>query len=214
MFRIFTKSRGIFFYSLLAFLLWGYEVGACIDAPDIIKLPGSTFVAETITIETSKKVPGGAFKITFGKTAVSHNGTCWFYHKESKCLSQVVPTGYHVAIKKNGKEIGLLKFDDKAKTLHAYSISKPGVKDPDKPYLAFRTAREVCRASFCTGYDLTVTAHEKDRVIGRYHSTFRPDGPIARNLEAKSQGQKPFGILNLRGKEFSSQGCHVKVKPI
>ena len=106
MIRIFTRKWGVLFYSFLAVLLCSYEAEGRraggghehltdeppAPAPDVILLPGSTFIAETITIESSKIRQTGRHKITFGKTVLSYKDRkkCWFNHNSKKCLSQQV----------------------------------------------------------------------------------------------------------------------------
>ena len=156
MYHIFTKSWRVVFYTVfLAFILCGYEAGACISTPDEVKLPGSTFTAETITVEESED-----FKIRFGNTIVYHSGRCWFYENDSKCLhqwqaeaekkyGQFVP----VRIVKNNVFLGLIEFDDRSKTLWAYSVSPKGQKDTSKPYLEFRKHKGVCSKKCARQYD-------------------------------------------------------------
>ena len=214
----------MFFYCLLAVLLCtGYEVGACLSTPDEIKLPGSTFTAERITVEKLRGRGAAAnkavFVISFGTTNLYHNGRCWFYRNKSKCLSQMVPAGHHIAINKGSSQtkIGVLEWNDRNKTLHAYSISSAGVKDTNKPYLKF--TQSICndRSNIqpCpTGVTLTVTAHARGRIIGKYSIRHNPNGPVARDLGVgSSQGQGHTGVIHLgNNKEFSSSGCGVNVK--
>ena len=117
------KSWNVFFYSVLAFILCVYEAGACLYLPDEIKVPGSTFTAEKITVENSKKM-----EIRFGKTTIYHNGSCWFYVNGSKCLHRWEEERRKngeltsVQISKNGRTLGLVKYNDQSKTLRVYSI--------------------------------------------------------------------------------------------
>ena len=239
MFHGFKRSKGVVFSGFLAFLLWGYEAGACLSTPDEIKLPGSSFTAERITVGKSLKKGYGIFTITFGNTALSYRRgnhctnsgptkecrmeLCWFYHNQSQCLSNMIPEGHHVAIKaKDGREIGLVEIDNKSKTLHAYSTSSAGVKDTNKPYLKFREHKDFCNGKRpigqpCpTGVNLTVTAHAGGRIIGKYSIRHDPKGPVARDLGVgSSQGQGHTGVIYLGNhKNFSSNGCGVNVKPL
>ena len=274
MFRIFTRRWGMFFYSLLAVLLWGYETGACLSTPDEIKLPGSTFTTERITVGKSGKRVPAVFSITFGDTLIYHGWgsrhnktTCWYNHQAKQCLTQMVRGGgKSIQITKNGRQIGVLEWDDREHTLEVYSISG-GRKDPKKPYLKFtehiggctrdikyKCIRQwdtrgcvVCKVSSKKGvwqcpekldrracmpskakkcveqvpYNhcvvrLTVTAHEGNRIIGKYSiGSGGGKKAVARGLGVgSSQRQGHTGVIHLgNNKEFSSSGCHVNVKP-
>ena len=119
MFRILTRSWGVFFYGLLAVLLCGgYEVGACLSSPDEIKVPGSTFTAERITVGKSGKGIPAVFSITFGDTLLyfrKGKWWCWYHHQAKQCLTQMAKEGKKsIQIDKNGLKIGVLKkWDDK-----------------------------------------------------------------------------------------------------
>ena len=275
MFHVFTRGREVFFYSfIVALLCGGYETGsrpgggdhshsnrAPRFCPDTIKLSGSTFEAEKITVAeppgTMLKIPHkpGHHQITFGNTVLSYgtrSQSCWFHHNSKKCLSQMVadkpkgrcvqrydnmgcklcPTdaqgnaiecpkmdcggfkvkelvnkcvkyegggGHHVVIKKNGKEIGVVEFDDKAGKLYAYSISAPGQKDPKKPYLEFHEVASPVKqgADSSRSYKLTVTAYAGGRVIGKYESLSND-----RNTGTGKPENCPNSVLDLRGKQF------------
>ena len=69
------------------------------------------------------------------------------------------------------------------------------------------------------GVNLTVTAysHQNGRVIGKYESRYDPNGPQARGMgvNAGQQGQSHRGVVFLgNSKLFSSNGCHVTVRPL
>ena len=230
MIRIFTRRWGIGLHIFLACLLCnGYEAESkhcggghehSVDhppapAPHIIILPGSTFTAEKITIETSNNRQDGRHKITFGNTVLSYKDTkkCWFHHNSKKCLSQEVADkskgggSYHVAIKVNGREIGVVELDDKSGKLHAYSISAAGQKDPQKPYLEFHE-QPVPATKGVLRYKLTVSAYDRGRLIGTYESL---SDNIALSLGPQAKKGQP---LNLRGKKVSSKNGKIDMKPL
>ena len=224
MFRIFTRSWGVFLYSLLTVLLCGsYEVGACIATPDEIKVPGSTFTEERITAgRTLLRGISSAFSISFGNTNVYHNESkClhqWKAEAERKQSGQLIP----IRISKNGRFLELIEFNDREKKLWVYSMSGKQ-KASNKPYLEFHEHEPFCNGKRpigqpCPeGVNLTVTAYayEGGRSIGVYVSRYNPNGPQARGLgaSASQQGQRHTGVVYLgNNKHFSSSGCHVSVR--
>lgn len=244
MIHTFTRKWGMFFYSFLAVLLYtGYEAGACISTPDEIKLPGSTFTAERITVGKWRgrgAANKAAFEIRFGDTTVYHDGRCWYAQELKTCLTQLRNSnnGKNITMStKTHPNIGIMDWDDRKKILWAYSVTKSTSadgtvqtqKDPNKPYLKFHQYKVICNPKFsgdrwCNeqglrykSVDLKVTAHLRGRTIGEYSISHSPNGPVARGLgvDHSSQGQGHTGVIHLgNNKEFSSSGCGVTVKPL
>lgn len=213
--RIFSRNLSMVFSGFLACLLWGYEAEGRAPrfCPDTIKLSGSTFEAEKITVAEPPGGPKriqykqGAHKITFGNTVLSYREmkqSCWFHHNSKKCLSQEVADkskgggNYHVVIRKNGKEIGVVELDDKSGKLYAYSISAAGQKDPKKPYLEFHEVKlSSIKLQHHQVYKLTVNAYDGGRLVGKYESLSDD-----RNPGTEKPQNCPNSVLDLRGKQF------------
>ena len=241
MIHTFIRRWGGCFYSFLALMLCGgYEAGACLSTPDEIKLPGSTFTAEKITVGKWRgrgSAGKATFEIHFGDTLVYHDGRCWYAQSLGACLTQLQNknNGKNITMStKTHPNIGIMEWDDRKKILWAYSVLKSAdgtvQKDPNKPYLKFYQYKVICNPKFsgdrwCNeqglrykSVDLKVTAHAGDRTIGEYSISYNPNGPVARGLgvDHSSQGQggqQHTGVIQLgNNNNFSSTGCSVTVK--
>ena len=145
MFMDLKEAKGVVFSGFLAFLLWGYEAGACLSTPDEIKLPGSSFTAERITVgKSTRKGKSETFEIRFGGTLLYHDGRCWYNHQAGQCLTQMVRGGgKSIQIDKNGQKLGVLEWDDRAKRVEVYSLAE-GKKDSNLPHLKFSEQPAGC----------------------------------------------------------------------
>ncbi len=226
------------FYSLLAFMaLGGMKAEACPDTPDIISLPGSTFIEERITVERNRRNHrrGGGHIIHFGNTQLTHNGKCWHSITHGGCLSALLKNDNWVAITKNRVTVGKLELSDAARMLWVYSTNRQGEK-AEKPYLKFREevvymAPGQARQTGASGgtaalqvaeYRLRASAWNfirgskaMQRPIGQYESVSKAGGGASRGISAPAARKKGrFGALNLRGRRIVSRGCQVESRPL
>ncbi len=228
------SGRGAIVCSLLALMfLGGHRAGACPDIPDIISLPGSTFIEEKISVERSSGKKGiGGHTVHFGDTALTHNGECWHSITHRKCLSKMIKIRgyYRIVITKGSAKVGLLEFNDSARTFEVYSLNSSGQKAPDKPYLAFHDTIKYIRqepallSSSESGsssrrvdmrpeYRIKALAYDRGRVVGMYESVSFPGGQVSRGIGAAlAKKTGPSGAISLRGRNVSARNCHVDVR--
>lgn len=199
-----------FFCSLTAAVLWSYGAGACIKFPDTIRLSGSTFINEKITVAQSG-IKGMNLKdrhlIRFGATPVSHNGRCWYNHNSRQRLTQMVGGGGEIVITKSGQNIGVLKWNDRTSTLSVYSIFAD--LSPTEPYLVFQ--ERASSKSMRPSYQLKVTAYDNGgKKVGTYESK-TPD-PLREYSKHRPKGNLSLSSpaplkQDLRGRRIVATAC-------